>query len=860
MPPPTRPHRGHGSMTGRSSGSAPMSERQQMALLMQMTSTTEAELSPGSQRDKAKDRNERGETPLHIAAKKGDSESIRKLLDQGINPNTSDFAGWTPLHEAANHGHYNVAVILVKAGANVNAQAMDDVTPLHDACLVGQLKMVKMLLEKGADPQLKNKKGKTPQDVAHPSLHNFFATQKMANRRENQLKKPVTTTLLSGATVDTKKATTDSEEAVGNVANSSTNAALNTGNTSKEEDDVYEFISTPKHSSCSSGDENAEKSADEKSGTDSDVPIASLAASATSSTNQQQKRTLSDPDNLEESSSTADEDSKRKKRKDSESVTKEVKGSINSNRVVARVGQKPPGPASKTMGLISKGGNITSATADRKSPCESPKPTSKATESDTETDDGSKGDALKVPPLKIVIPQQNGSNGTGTTTSNTTNSNNDTDANNTIRASKNITARSNQSLPYIVAASSNSNDSTTDKEGRQSPSADSNKSSDDKKSAKTAAEERAQRVLRSSLRSGKDADRGSNNSSPQLQTSSTPSPAAPNTESASAGESDNPQNVATTNSSTNSITTPITTQAGGNSTTAASQLANSVELHPRKRKIKTSTKEPTITPTANTNSSANNTTSATIKEEKPILDANGDPIHPHDQPITNCYQMYLNIRKQIEQRHRGLYAIQPKPPQEFKDYLMNRRTYVLAGKTKYEPTSITPANLPQEMKDLFTAQERERYKLKMQHIVEKEKLVLSKEQEILRAHGKAAQMMANQVQPFSVCTILKDEEVYNIITPEQEEKYRNKNRERSHGRAFFKALTELDDKWDKMKEAMITRHTNEAESLHAVQKMDWGWKMKEVSLCDYKANPQIEELHVPMVDVTDDYTTPSLGD
>ena len=58
---------------------------------------------------------------------------------------------------------------------------------------------------------------------------------------------------------------------------------------------------------------------------------------------------------------------------------------------------------------------------------------------------------------------------------------------------------------------------------------------------------------------------------------------------------------------------------------------------------------------------------------------------------------------------------------------------------------------------------------------------------------------------------------------------------------------------------MITRHTNEAESLHAVQKMDWGWKMKEVSLCDYKANPEIEELHVPMVDVTDDYTTPSIS-
>ena len=50
---------------------------------------------------------------------------------------------------------------------------------------------------------------------------------------------------------------------------------------------------------------------------------------------------------------------------------------------------------------------------------------------------------------------------------------------------------------------------------------------------------------------------------------------------------------------------------------------------------------------------------------------------------------------------------------------------------------------------------------------------------------------------------------------------------------------------------MIIRHTNEAESLAAVQKMDWGWKMKEFSLCEYKANPEIEELFVPMIDVSE---------
>lgn len=60
---------------------------------------------------------------------------------------------------------------------------------------------------------------------------------------------------------------------------------------------------------------------------------------------------------------------------------------------------------------------------------------------------------------------------------------------------------------------------------------------------------------------------------------------------------------------------------------------------------------------------------------------------------------------------------------------------------------------------------------------------------------------------------------------------------------------------------MIIRHTNEAESLHACQNMNWGWKLKEFLLCDsHKVTPEIEEIHVPMVDVSDEYTTPSTTD
>ena len=51
------------------------------------------ELSPNSQNVKPKDRNERGETTLHICAKKGDLEGAKKLLEQGMDPNVTDFAG-----------------------------------------------------------------------------------------------------------------------------------------------------------------------------------------------------------------------------------------------------------------------------------------------------------------------------------------------------------------------------------------------------------------------------------------------------------------------------------------------------------------------------------------------------------------------------------------------------------------------------------------------------------------------------------------------------------------------------------------------------------------------------------------------
>ena len=53
---------------------------------------------------------------------------------------------------------------------------------------------------------------------------------------------------------------------------------------------------------------------------------------------------------------------------------------------------------------------------------------------------------------------------------------------------------------------------------------------------------------------------------------------------------------------------------------------------------------------------------------------------------------------------------------------------------------------------------------------------------------------------------------------------------------------------------MVLRHHNEAESLNAVQKMDWEWKLSEINRdVMSKTKPTTDDLHVPMVQVNEDF-------
>lgn len=56
---------------------------------------------------------------LCLSVARGDIDLIRRMLSNGIDPNSKDYDFRTPLHVATSQGSYIIAKLLVEAGANV---------------------------------------------------------------------------------------------------------------------------------------------------------------------------------------------------------------------------------------------------------------------------------------------------------------------------------------------------------------------------------------------------------------------------------------------------------------------------------------------------------------------------------------------------------------------------------------------------------------------------------------------------------------------------------------------------------------------------------------------------------------------
>ncbi|PUZ67784.1 hypothetical protein GQ55_3G462100 [Panicum hallii var. hallii] len=104
-----------------------------------------------------------GETPLFFAILgQGSRAIVQYLINSGADPNKANNRGITPLHLAAGQGHCEIAEYLLCKGANVDPICQDGEAPLHIAARRGMLRMVKLLLSHRADCNRLSDKLHTP--------------------------------------------------------------------------------------------------------------------------------------------------------------------------------------------------------------------------------------------------------------------------------------------------------------------------------------------------------------------------------------------------------------------------------------------------------------------------------------------------------------------------------------------------------------------------------------------------------------------------------------------------------------------------------------------------------------------------
>jgi len=109
---------------------------------------------------------------IHACAGTGRAEKILELLAK--NPKllrATNSEGEIPVHQAAKYGQIEALKLLLDKGSDINAKTPQGVTPLHLAANFGELEAVKLLLERGAEPDPKEETGMTPIMAAQGGNH-----------------------------------------------------------------------------------------------------------------------------------------------------------------------------------------------------------------------------------------------------------------------------------------------------------------------------------------------------------------------------------------------------------------------------------------------------------------------------------------------------------------------------------------------------------------------------------------------------------------------------------------------------------------------------------------------------------------
>ncbi|HES76783.1 MAG TPA: ankyrin repeat domain-containing protein [bacterium] len=114
--------------------------------------------------------NKYGYTPLMQAVMRNDPKMVNMLLDKGAKIDQKNFyTELTPLMMAVDNGSMDMVELLIARKANLNLQDERGRSALMHATAARQAKIAQRLTQAGADATLKDKQGRTADDLAKTS-------------------------------------------------------------------------------------------------------------------------------------------------------------------------------------------------------------------------------------------------------------------------------------------------------------------------------------------------------------------------------------------------------------------------------------------------------------------------------------------------------------------------------------------------------------------------------------------------------------------------------------------------------------------------------------------------------------------
>lgn len=131
-------------------------------------------------------RNRADESPLMIAAIKGDLATVKALIARDADVNKP---GWAPLHyavSAAQPHQIEIVKLLLENYAFIDAQSPNGTTPLMMAAGYGSEEAARLLLDEGADTAMRNQQGMTAADFARKAQRSQLAAQIEAAARSRK--------------------------------------------------------------------------------------------------------------------------------------------------------------------------------------------------------------------------------------------------------------------------------------------------------------------------------------------------------------------------------------------------------------------------------------------------------------------------------------------------------------------------------------------------------------------------------------------------------------------------------------------------------------------------------------------------